>query len=89
VFFGEVGLAGEVRAVGQTEARVKEAAKLGFEQVFLPTGGRQGARRSPAQDGLRIQEIRRLDELRALLGCDDDALPAAAARPSIARAGPG
>jgi DNA repair protein RadA/Sms len=89
VFFGEVGLAGEVRGVGQTEARVKEAAKLGFEQVFLPTGGSQGARRSPAQDGLRIQEIRRLDELRALLGCDDDALPAAAARQSIARAGAG
>ena len=40
VFFGEVGLAGEVRAVGQTEARVKEAAKLGFEQV-IPADGRQ------------------------------------------------
>ena len=41
VVFGEVGLAGEVRAVGQTEARLKEAAKLGFEQVILPAGGRQ------------------------------------------------
>jgi DNA repair protein RadA/Sms len=89
VFFGEVGLAGEVRAVGQTEARVKEAAKLGFEQVFLPVGGSQGGRRSPAQDGLRVQEIRRLGELPELLGCNDRALPAGAARQPIARAGAG
>jgi DNA repair protein RadA/Sms len=79
VFFGEVGLAGEVRAVGQTETRLKEAAKLGFEQVILPAGGAQGACRSTSGDSLRIQEIRRLGELRALLGCDDGA-PAAAAR---------
>ena len=50
----------EVRAVGRTEARLKEAAKLGFEQVFLPTGGSPGARRALAQDGLRIQEIEQL-----------------------------
>ena len=30
VFFGEVGLAGEVRAVGHGEARLKEAAKAGL-----------------------------------------------------------
>jgi DNA repair protein RadA/Sms len=88
VFFGEVGLAGEVRAVGQTEARVKEAAKLGFEQVFLPPGGSQGGRRSPTQDGLRVQEIRRLGELPELLGCDGRALSAGARQP-IARAGAG
>jgi DNA repair protein RadA/Sms len=40
VFFGEVGLAGEVRAVGQTEARLKEAAKLGFRQAVTPRGGK-------------------------------------------------
>jgi DNA repair protein RadA/Sms len=79
VFFGELGLAGEVRAVGQTEARLKESAKLGFEQVILPAGGAQGGRRPAAGSGLRIQEIRRLGELRQLLGCADDA-PAAAAR---------
>lgn len=34
VFFGEIGLSGEVRAVSQSELRLKEAAKLGFEQAF-------------------------------------------------------
>jgi DNA repair protein RadA/Sms len=70
VFFGEVGLAGEVRAVGQTEARLKEAAKLGFEQVILPAGGARGARGAAQPGGLRIREIRRLSELPALLGCE-------------------
>ncbi|HYZ25769.1 MAG TPA: DNA repair protein RadA [Geminicoccaceae bacterium] len=69
VFFGEVGLAGEVRAVSQTEARMKEAAKLGFEQVVLPAAGGRCA--PTAGDGLRIEEIRRLSELRDLLGGND------------------
>lgn len=36
VFFGEVGLAGEVRAVSGAEERVREAQKLGFERAYLP-----------------------------------------------------
>jgi DNA repair protein RadA/Sms len=35
---GEVGLAGEVRAVGQVEPRLAEAAKMGFQRVVLPSG---------------------------------------------------
>ena len=35
---GEVGLAGEVRAVTQPEIRVREAAKLGFRRCILPAG---------------------------------------------------
>ncbi len=33
---GEVGLAGEVRAVGQMEMRMKEAARLGFTKLIIP-----------------------------------------------------
>ncbi|MCC2647017.1 MAG: putative repair protein [Rickettsiaceae bacterium] len=33
VFFGEVGLSGEVRKVSQAELRIKEAQKLGFTDV--------------------------------------------------------
>lgn len=33
---GEVGLAGEVRAIPQPDVRVAEAMKLGFEQIILP-----------------------------------------------------
>ncbi|KIH77541.1 DNA repair protein RadA/Sms [Geoalkalibacter ferrihydriticus] len=38
IVFGEVGLAGEVRAVSHPELRVKEAARLGFDRCFLPAG---------------------------------------------------
>jgi DNA repair protein RadA/Sms len=36
VCFGEVGLAGEVRAVAQPELRLAEAVKLGFRRCVLP-----------------------------------------------------
>jgi DNA repair protein RadA/Sms len=36
VVMGEVGLGGEVRAIGQAEMRAYEAAKLGFERCVLP-----------------------------------------------------
>ena len=39
VIIGEVGLAGEVRKVGRMEARLKEAAKLGFQRALIPSGG--------------------------------------------------
>lgn len=38
VVFGEVGLSGEVRSVGQSLVRIKEAASLGFQHVVLPKG---------------------------------------------------
>jgi len=36
--FGEVGLSGEIRSVGQPLARVKEASSLGFQTVVCPKG---------------------------------------------------
>lgn len=36
IVFGEVGLAGEIRAVSQAEQRVLEAKKLGFKRCILP-----------------------------------------------------
>ena len=38
VAFGEVSLAGEIRPVSQMEARMKEAAKLGFTEALVPAG---------------------------------------------------
>lgn len=35
---GEVGLAGEVRAVGHMDRRVSEAARLGFQRIIVPQG---------------------------------------------------
>jgi DNA repair protein RadA/Sms len=39
---GEVGLSGEVRAVSQTAARLKEAERLGFRRCLLPRSARRG-----------------------------------------------
>lgn len=36
VYFGEIGLGGEVRSVSQTDIRLNEAEKLGFEEAVLP-----------------------------------------------------
>ena len=43
VVLGEVGLTGEVRAVGQVETRLREAAKLGFRRCLLPQANCQPA----------------------------------------------
>ena len=46
VAMGELGLAGELRPVTGVEARVREAARLGFSTVLLPKGNlpKEGAR---------------------------------------------
>ncbi|MBF0281774.1 MAG: DNA repair protein RadA [Zetaproteobacteria bacterium] len=36
VVFGEVGLTGEIRPVGNPETRIKEAIHMGFQRVVLP-----------------------------------------------------
>ena len=60
VIFGEVGLSGEVRAVGQSEQRLKEAAKLGFSRAWMPP--RRGGR-GPGGEGLDGEEIAQLADL--------------------------
>src|SRR5437667_3026080 len=57
VVLGELGLAGEVRRVGQTERRLQEAARHGFTRALIPSGSRTGR---PA--GLEIIEVRTLAE---------------------------
>lgn len=39
-FAGEVGLSGEVRMVQRLEARISEADKLGFDEMVIPSGGK-------------------------------------------------
>jgi DNA repair protein RadA/Sms len=78
VIFGEVGLAGEVRAVGQTEARLKEAARLGFDRAILP-GAIGGSSRADRPSGIQLQATRRLSELLELL---EDGAPASCRRPA-------
>jgi len=62
VVFGEIGLSGEVRAVGQADARLKEAAKLGFSAAILPPRRGRGA----PEAGLDLKEIAHVRALVAM-----------------------
>ncbi len=62
VVFGEIGLSGEVRAVSQTDARLKEAAKLGFAQATVPASPRKG-KAQPAGGPLSVRSIGHLQDL--------------------------
>jgi len=61
VAIGEVGLGGEVRPIAQVEARLLEAARLGFRRVLLPAGSRFD--RTP----LETQMLRDIEDALALL----------------------
>jgi DNA repair protein RadA/Sms len=41
-FAAEVGLGGEIRAVNRIENRIKEAEKLGFEQIYISSYNKKG-----------------------------------------------
>ncbi|TDR81973.1 DNA repair protein RadA [Paludibacterium purpuratum] len=58
VVFGEVGLAGEVRAVMRGQERLREAAKLGFERAIVPLANRP---RQPIE-GLEVIAVDRLEQ---------------------------
>ncbi len=55
VCFGEVGLAGEVRAVAQPDLRLAEACKLGFRRCVLPS---PNAERSSVRGDLELVGVR-------------------------------
>ena len=63
VYFGEVGLSGEVRQVAQAEARLKEAQKLGFDRAVLPRRVARGSRMPAAIEGLQLDQIGHLEDL--------------------------
>ncbi len=66
VFFGEIGLSGELRQVAQAELRLKEAAKLGFTQAALPKRVAGGAAKLAVPAGLRLIETGHLSDLIAV-----------------------
>ncbi|MBC7447514.1 MAG: DNA repair protein RadA [Hymenobacteraceae bacterium] len=56
----EVGLSGEVRPVGRLDARIGEAEKLGFREIYVAQTGPAPERRGR---GIRVQTAARLDEI--------------------------
>lgn len=68
ICFGEIGLVGEVRAVSMAEARVLEAAKLGFARCILPEVNRRQLEVDEGELGdLRLIGISNVYELLEIL----------------------
>lgn len=67
VFFGEIGLSGELRQVAQTELRLKEAAKLGFSHAAGPKRVAGGAGRLSIPKTLSLTEIGHLSDFASLV----------------------
>lgn len=61
VVFGEISLSGDVRQASRTDARLKEAAKLGFKRAIAPAN--KSNKKDAAPDQLPIIEIRTLPDL--------------------------
>jgi DNA repair protein RadA/Sms len=66
VFFGEIGLSGELRQVAQAELRLKEAAKLGFAKAALPKRVAGGAAKLSVPPSLALEEMGHLTDLVAV-----------------------
>ncbi len=60
VFFGEIGLAGEVRGVSMTAQRLNEAARLGFTRCVMPAVSLEGIE---VPKGIECIGIRHVGEL--------------------------
>jgi DNA repair protein RadA/Sms len=54
---GEVGLSGELRAVGHLETRLKEAAKLGFKRCLLPASIQLKQLKNPPLQLVRVRSL--------------------------------
>jgi DNA repair protein RadA/Sms len=58
VFFGEIALSGSIRPVSQSEARLKEAAKLGMKRAVLAGNGE-----APQSKALEIKLVENVSDL--------------------------
>ena len=59
VIFGEVGLSGEIRNVGQMDTRLKEASKLGFKHAMLPGN----TKTKDKKDDLKLTQVQHLKDI--------------------------
>jgi DNA repair protein RadA/Sms len=71
VFFGEIGLAGEIRQVAQPDLRMKESSKLGFKEAIIPKAKKKSG---TAKQGLAVSELEHVQELADIFGGGHGAL---------------
>lgn len=55
--FGEVGLSGEIRAVTQSEARIKEAMKIGFKKVITSIGNADKIKNESGIEVIGVKDV--------------------------------
>jgi len=65
ILFGEISLSGEIRPVSQADARLKESAKLGFAQAYMPANIKHKGK------GLKLTELDQITKLVDLVAQDD------------------
>lgn len=64
IVFGEVGLAGEVRATSHAQLRLREAARMGFERVVMPKNNLTGLEKDSNIEIIGVRSV--IDALDAL-----------------------
>ena len=62
VVFGEISLSGDVRAVGRSDSRLKEAVKLGFARALAPNAAAAGGTASVAGVSRLADAVRRIGD---------------------------
>jgi len=60
VVLGEIGLTGEVRAIGQVDTRLSESRKMGFTRCLVPAGN---LKRLPEVKGIEITGVKTVSEV--------------------------
>lgn len=63
IVFGEVGLAGEIRAVSLTDQRVAEAKKLGFKRCILPKVSVTGLKDVDGIELIGVNNVKEAEDL--------------------------
>jgi DNA repair protein RadA/Sms len=62
VAVGEIGLGGEIRTIGNIEKRIQEAAKLGFQQIVVPSSNIKGIKQTADIKVVGVDRIERAIE---------------------------
>lgn len=65
VTFGEIGLSGELRSVPRAQARVNEAARMGFTRCILPSACLKQINSAP--EGIKLLGVKRLSDAVAFI----------------------
>ena len=60
---GEVGLAGEIRAVNQIKKRINELEKLGFSEIIIPSGNKKSLDNIDTSNLIFVKDIHELIDI--------------------------